>query len=86
MSYLGIGMALVRITKAIFNNENRILPISVFNDDVYDIDNLYIGLPAVLNENGVDHVVKLNLNDEELKSLKRSSSILKHSIDSITLD
>jgi len=85
-TYYGIGMALVRITKAIFNNENRILPISVFNDDVYDIDNLYIGLPAVLNENGVDHVVKLNLNDEELKSLKRSSSILKRSIDSITLD
>lgn len=85
-TYYGIGMALVRITKAIFNNENRILPISVFNDDVYDIDNLYIGLPAVLNENGVDHVVKLNLNDEELKSLKKSSSILKHSIDSITLD
>ncbi|OED59276.1 L-lactate dehydrogenase [Acholeplasma laidlawii] len=83
-TYYGIGMALVRITKAIFNNENRILPISVFNDDVYDIDNLYIGLPAVLNENGVDHVVKLNLNDEELKSLKKSSSILKHSIDSIT--
>src|SRR5690606_21814901 len=45
-TYYGIGMALVRITKAIFNNENRILPISVFNDDVYDIDNLYIGLPA----------------------------------------
>ncbi|WP_264229478.1 L-lactate dehydrogenase [Acholeplasma laidlawii] len=85
-TYYGIGMALVRITKAIFNNENRILPISVFNDDVYDIDNLYIGLPAVLNENGVDHVVKLNLNDEELKSLKKSSSILKHSIDSITLE
>jgi len=85
-TYYGIGMALVRITKAIFNNENRILPISVFNDDVYDIDNLYIGLPAVLNENGVDHVVKLNLNDEELKSLKGSSSILKRSIDSITLD
>lgn len=85
-TYYGIGMALVRITKAIFNNENRILPISVFNDDVYDIDNLYIGLPAVLNENGVDHVVKLNLNDEELKSLKKSSSILKRSIDSIKLD
>ncbi|NWH09788.1 L-lactate dehydrogenase [Acholeplasma laidlawii] len=85
-TYYGISMALVRITKAIFNNENRILPISVFNDDDYDIDNLYIGLPAVLNENGVDHVVKLNLNDEELKSLKKSSSILKHSIDSITLE
>lgn len=85
-TYYGIGMALVRITKAIFNNENRIMPISVYNENVYDIDNLYIGLPAVLNENGVDHVVKLNLTEDELKSLKHSSSILKHSIDSIKLD
>ncbi len=79
-------MALVRITKAIFNNKNRILPISVYNDDVYDIDNLYIGLPAVLNKDGVDHVVKLNLSDDEDKALKHSANILKESIDSIIIN
>lgn len=84
-TYYGVGMALVRITKAIFNNENRILPISVYNDSVYDIDNLYIGLPAVLNKDGVDHVVKLNLSADEKKALEHSSNILKNSIDSITL-
>ncbi len=81
-TYYGIGMALVRITSAIFNNENRILPISVYNDGVYDIEkDLYIGLPAVLNKNGVDHVVRLNLDSEETANLKKSAQILKTNID-----
>ncbi|WP_025724600.1 L-lactate dehydrogenase [Acholeplasma granularum] len=82
-TYYGIGMALVRITKAIFNNENRIMPISVLNNGVYDIDNLYIGLPAVINKDGVDHVVKLKLSSKEKEYLKKSSNILKSSLDLI---
>lgn len=79
-------MVLVCIIKVIFNNENRILFILVFNDDVYDIDNFYIGLLVVLNENGVDYVVKFNLNDEELKLFRKFLSILKYSIDFIILE
>ncbi|MFA7417047.1 MAG: L-lactate dehydrogenase [Acholeplasma sp.] len=80
-TYYGIGMALVRITKAIFNNENGIMTISVLNDHTYDIDNIYIGLPAVINKHGIDHIVKLNLNNSEMASLKNSSNILKTVID-----
>jgi L-lactate dehydrogenase len=77
-TYYGIGMTLVRITAAIFNNENRILPISVYNGGTYDIDeDVYIGLPAVINKDGIHHVVHLKLNEQEQKKLQNSSSILK---------
>ncbi|MDD4354704.1 MAG: L-lactate dehydrogenase, partial [Candidatus Izemoplasmatales bacterium] len=76
-----IGMALVRITTAIFNNENRILPISVYNNGVYDCEkDVYIGLPAVLNHEGVHHVVKLKLNDLELEQLRQSAVILRENL------
>lgn len=78
-TYYGIGMTLVSITKAILSNENRIIPISAYNDGNYDIDkDLYIGLPAVLNADGVHHVVKLKLNEEETAQLKHSASVLKN--------
>lgn len=81
-SYLGVGMTLVRITKAIFNNENTIIPISVYNNGVYDCDSdVYIGLPAVLNRDGVHHVVKLKLDQEETMKLKASSKILRDILD-----
>ena len=83
-TYYGVGMALVRITRAIFNNENRIVPISVLNNGVYDIHkDVYIGLPAVLNRDGVHHVVKLSLNEDEKMKLKNSANILRSSLDDI---
>ncbi len=85
-TYYGIGMALVRITSAIFDNENSILPISVYNNGVYDIDpDLYIGLPAVINRDGVHHVVNLKLTNEEQDKLKISANILKDSLNQMSL-
>lgn len=79
-------MALVRITSAIFDNENSILPISVYNNGVYDIDpDLYIGLPAVINRDGVHHVVNLKLTNEEQDKLKISANILKDSLNQMSL-
>ncbi len=83
-TYYGIGMALVRITRAIFNNENRIMPISVLNDGVYSIDkDVYIGLPAVLNRDGVHHIVHFALSPREKDQLKNSSSILRKNLDNM---
>ncbi len=83
-TYYGIGMALVRITSAIFNNENRIMSISVLNNGIYDyVDNIYIGLPAVLNRNGVHHVVHFELSIEEKEKLKKSAAILRKNLNNI---
>jgi len=75
-SYYGIGMVLTFITKAILYDEQRIIPLSVFNDDVYDAQRVYIGLPAVIGRQGIHHVVKLTLSEKETASLKASSNLL----------
>ena len=76
-TYYGIGMALNRIVMAILNNDHAILPLSVLNENEYDCDKVYIGLPAVVNRDGIDHIVKLKLSDKEKVLLKKSSKILK---------
>lgn len=80
-TYYGIGMALNRITVAILNNENSILPVSVLNEGEYDCEHVYIGLPAVVNKEGIHHIVKLSLDEEEQKKLMASSKILKDALD-----
>ena len=83
-TYWGVGMALVRITSAIFNNENSIMPISVLNTGEYNCEtDIYIGLPAVLNRHGVHHIVKLALNADETVKLKNSATILRNNLKSI---
>ncbi len=83
-TYYAIGMSLVRITNAIFKNEHSIIPLSVYNNGVYDIEkDVYIGLPAVVNSEGIHHVVKLKLAKDEMIKLNQSARILKNNLAAI---
>ncbi|MCI2082956.1 MAG: L-lactate dehydrogenase [Bacteroidales bacterium] len=85
-TYYGIGMTLVSLTSFILNDDNRIVPISAYNGGTYDIvKDLYIGLPAVLNATGVNHVVRLNLNKEEQAQLESSATMLRKLLDQMDL-
>lgn len=77
-TYYGIGVALARIVKAIIENENSILTVSTYlKNGEYGQDNVYIGVPAIINNNGVRELLKLDLNTEEQAKLDNSCKILK---------
>ena len=42
-------MGLVRLTKAILRNENSVLTVSAYLDGEYGHNDVYIGVPAVVN-------------------------------------
>lgn len=76
-TYYGIGMALVRITKAIFGDENSILTVSNYLDGEYGQNNVYAGVPCIVGRNGVLGQLKLELTDEENQRLNNSCNILR---------
>ena len=76
-TYYGIGMALSRLVIAILDNENSILTISTLLEGEYEQDDIYIGVPAVINSNGVRELVELELNEEEKTKLNNSCTIIK---------
>lgn len=77
-TYYGIGVALARIVKAIIENENSILTVSTYlKNGEYGQDDVYIGVPAIINNNGVRELLKLDLNSEEQAKLDNSCKILK---------
>lgn len=75
-TYYGIGMAMVRITNAILGNENTIMALSVYDEN----NDVYIGLPAILNETGIKGRIKLKLTPEEETKLQNSIDIIKENI------
>lgn len=76
-TYYGIGMVLSRLTRAILNDENSVFTVSAYLNGQYDEKNIYIGVPAVINRNGVREILELSLNSEEKRKFKHSSDILK---------
>lgn len=79
-TYYGIGMSLVRITKAILNNENSILTVSAYLNGEYGQSDVYIGVPAVINRSGIREVVEIELNEKETEQFNHSVSVLKETM------
>lgn len=84
-TYYGIGMALVRITKAIFNDENSVLTVSVRTRGQYGLDDVYLGLPTFINRSGVRSILSLKLTDEEIGELQKSARTLKEFYEQLTI-
>ena len=77
-TYYGIGMSLNRLVRAILDNENSVLTVSTYLEDgKYGQEDVYIGVPAIINENGVRELLELDLNKEEQEKLDNSCRIIK---------
>lgn len=73
----GIGMSLARVTKAIFDNENSILPVSCLLENKYGQSDIYMSVPAVVNREGIREIIELELNENERMLFQRSANALK---------
>lgn len=81
-TYYAIGMVLLRITNAILDDENSILTVSTYNKK-YD---LFIGMPAVINSQGVESIIDIKLSESELKKFKQSIKIIKNEIKKLNVN
>ncbi|WP_040208012.1 L-lactate dehydrogenase [Neobacillus jeddahensis] len=82
-TYYGIAMGLVRLTKAILRNENSVLTVSAYLNGEYGQNDIYIGVPAVVNRKGVREVVELELNDVEKEKFSTSVKVLKETMEPV---
>ncbi|MGM9949577.1 MAG: L-lactate dehydrogenase [Lysinibacillus sp.] len=73
----GIGMCLTRITKAILNDENSILPVSCLLEGKYGQNDIYMSVPAVVNRKGIKEVIELDLDEKEQELFNNSAKVLK---------
>ena len=66
------GAAAAQMVEAIVRDQRRVFPVCVKLEGEYGIDNCYLGAPVILGKNGIEKVIELQLNDEEMKLLKES--------------
>lgn len=78
-TYYGIGMCLVRITSAILEDKNIILPVSSYDSK----NDVCISTPAIVGMNGVQEKIFIPLNEEETKKLENSIRVIKEAINSL---
>ncbi|MBD8069140.1 L-lactate dehydrogenase [Bacillus sp. PS06] len=82
-TYYGIAMGLVRLTKAILQNENSVLTVSAYLDGEYGTKDIYIGVPAIVNRGGIREVIQQDLNESERVKFAHSVKVLKQTLNPI---
>jgi L-lactate dehydrogenase len=84
-TYYAIGLGLTRIVESIIRDENAVLTVSSLLRDYYGVSDICISIPTVINRKGVREVLKIPLEEEEIKKFQNSASILKNITESLKL-
>lgn len=84
-TYYAIASATVALIKAILNNENLIMPVSTLLDGEYGEYNVFAGVPAVINQEGIKEIVEIEMTSAELEKFKASTSVLRSCIEKLDI-
>ena len=76
-TYYGIGMALLRIARAILRNEGSVLTVSAYLQGEYGQADVNVGVPCVIGREGVRRVIELDLTEGEKDCFAKSCEFLR---------
>jgi len=75
------GAAAAQMVEAILKDEQRIFPCCSWLTGQYGINDMYLGVPVKLGRNGIEEIIELQLNDDEMELLKNSANHVKAVMD-----
>ena len=76
-TFFAISMSVTRIIKAIIDNENRLLCVSSFIENVHGVNDVCLTLPAIVGRDGIRELLPIALAPEEKEALQRSAAVLQ---------
>ncbi len=76
-TYYGVALTIRRIVEAILRNENAILTVSSVINGQYEITDIALSLPTIVNRSGIHKVLEVPLEESEVSLLHASADKLK---------
>lgn len=67
----------IAMAESYLRNQRRVLPCAARLNGEYGIKGLYIGVPVVIGENGVEKIVEISLNADEQKMFDHSVAAVR---------
>jgi malate dehydrogenase len=75
------GAAAAQMVEAIVKDQKRIYPCCVMLNGEYGLKNIYLGVPVKLGKKGIEQIIELKLNPDEMKLLQDSAHSVKEVMD-----
>lgn len=75
------GSAAAQMVEAIIKDQKRLFPVCAWLEGEYGLNNIYLGVPVILGKTGIERIIELKLNDEEMKLVQESAKAVKEVMD-----
>ncbi len=80
-AYFAPSASVLQMVDSIVLDKKMIMPCTVYLQGEYGIDNLFVGVPVKLGVQGVEQIVEIELDQNELALLQKSANAVKELID-----
>ena len=71
------GSSIAYLVDSILNDKKQTIPCSVLLNGEYNHKDICIGVPCIIGKNGVEEIVELDLNDDEMAKFNSSAIAVK---------
>jgi malate dehydrogenase len=71
----------IEMAQSYLRDKKRVLPVAAYVNNMYGLKDIYVGVPAVIGEKGVERIVELDLTAGEKAALMKSADSVKGLID-----
>lgn len=71
------GAAAAQMVEAILRDQKRIFPCCAWLQGEYGLKDVYLGVPVKIGRTGIEQIIELKLNKEEMELLNNSSAAVK---------
>lgn len=75
------GSAAAQMVEAIIRDQKRVFPVCALLNGEYGLKNIYMGVPVILGKGGIERIIELKLNDDEMKLVNESAKAVKEVMD-----
>jgi len=79
-AYYAPSAATVQMVEAVLRDKKRVLPCACYLEGEYGLNDIYFGVPCVLGANGVERIIELPLNEQEMAEVRKSAEAVSGSI------
>lgn len=76
-AYYAPAISAVEMAEAVIKDKKSIMPVSAYLRGEYEMNDIYVGVPAVLGAGGAEKIIEFKLSSDELEKLKFSEKTLR---------
>ncbi|MFQ3664015.1 MAG: malate dehydrogenase [Chloroflexaceae bacterium] len=82
-AYYAPAAATAQMVEAVLKDKKRLIPVSAYLTGQYGLSDMYFGVPVILGAGGIEKIIELPLNEEEMALLKKSADAVRSTLETL---